>query len=172
VRRRARCEVRFTGSSLRCGCDRTAGKRVPLGSEVPVSGDLSAGSSRDGVLVRVELDGHPSVNPIIIADDRKDQSNAGHPADDGRELLEPLSELPEGHGYSHDEATAAARTLLPDILSYDRTRPAAYPNGSAMTGDVLSARAAYATHRQSTAQGLKRHDDLMAEFPFLGLPNP
>jgi hypothetical protein len=127
---------------------------------------------RDGTLVQVERDGHPSMNPIVIADDQKDRFNSRHPADDVDNYLKPLSELLQQHGYSPDQATAAALTLLPDILHYDRTRPAAYPNGRTLTDDVFSARAAYLSHRQSTPQGVKPHADLLAEFPFLGLPNP
>jgi hypothetical protein len=127
---------------------------------------------RAGTLVQVERDGHPSMNPIVIADDQKDEFNTRHPADDVKNYLKPLSALLQEHGYPPDEATAAALTLLPDILSYDRTRPAAYPNGRALTDDVFSARAAFLTHGQFPSQGLKPHDDLLAEFPFLGLPNP
>jgi hypothetical protein len=31
---------------------------------------------------------------------------------------------------------------------------------------------AFMTHGQATPQGVRPHDDLMAVFPFLGLPNP
>ena len=111
------------------------------------------------------------MNPIVIADESKNEFNAGHPADDVENYLKPLSEFLQGHGYGPDEATEAALTLLPDILKYDRMKPARYPNGRAMTDDVFSARAAYVTHGQFTSQGLKPHDDLLSEFPYLGLPN-
>jgi uncharacterized protein DUF4331 len=164
------------------GEDTFAGKNVlSIALEVP-NDMLSAGPvigawatvsvHRDGLLVQVERDGHPSMNPIVIADDQKDDFNAGHPADDVKNYLTPLSQLLQQHGYPPDEATAAALTLLPDILSYDRARPASYPNGRALTDDVFSARAAYLSHGQSSSQGLRPHGDLQAGFPFLGLPNP
>jgi hypothetical protein len=31
---------------------------------------------------------------------------------------------------------------------------------------------AFMTHGQATPQGVRPHGDLMAEFPYLGLPNP
>ena len=71
-----------------------------------------------------------------------------------------------------DEAKEAALTLLPDILHYDRTRPAHYPNGRVMTDDVFSARMIFMVHGQATPQNIGPHDDLMAVFPFLGKPNP
>jgi hypothetical protein len=66
----------------------------------------------------------------------------------------------------------AALTLLPDILHYDRARPAHYPNGRVMTDDVFSARMIFMVHGQATPQNIGPHDDLMAAFPFLGKPNP
>ena len=35
--------------------------------------------------------------------------------------------------------------VLPDILNYDRTKPATYPNGRILTDDVYSARFAWLT---------------------------
>jgi hypothetical protein len=68
-------------------------------------------------------------------------------------------------------AAAAARIVLPDILRYDRSQPAAYPNGRSLTDDAFSARFAWLTNGKITTTGLKPHDDLLAEFPYLGLPN-
>jgi hypothetical protein len=86
--------------------------------------------------------------------------------------LEPLSQALQRNGYPPDEATAAARTLLPDILRYDPTRPAHYPNGRALTDDVFSTRMIFMTHGRTTPQPVKAHDDLTYRFPFLGTPNP
>ena len=71
-----------------------------------------------------------------------------------------------------NEATAAASALLPDILHYDRTRPAHYPNGRVMTNDVFSARMIFLTHGRANPQAVSPHDDLLAYFPYLGPPNP
>jgi len=127
---------------------------------------------RDGILVPMDRAGNPSFNPILNTDDIKDEFNATDPADDVKNYLQPLSEVLQQHGYSPDEAKAAARTLLPDILHYDRTRPAHYPNGRVPTDDVFSTRMAFMTHGRATPQGAKPHDDMTAAFPFLGTPNP
>jgi hypothetical protein len=127
---------------------------------------------RDGTLVPMDREGNPSFNPILNPNDLKDQFNATDPVDDLKHYLQPLSQTLQQHGYPADEATAAARTLLPDILRYDRTRPAHYPNGRVMTDDVFSARMIFMVHGQATPQAIKPHDDLLAVFPFLGLPNP
>jgi len=127
---------------------------------------------RDGALVPMDREGNPSFNPILNADDIKDQFNATDPVDDVKNYLQPLAETLQRHGYPPDEASAAARTLLPDILHYDRTRPAHYPNGRVMTDDVFSARMIFMVHGQATPQPVKPHDDLLAHFPYLGPPCP
>jgi hypothetical protein len=67
---------------------------------------------------------------------------------------------------------AAVVQVLPDILRYDRTQPATYPNGRILTDDVYSARFAWLSNGKITSAGHTPHDDLLAEFPYLGLPNP
>ncbi|HEX3611257.1 MAG TPA: DUF4331 family protein [Sporichthyaceae bacterium] len=163
------------------GVDTFAGKNVlSIALEVP-NDMLGAGPviglwatvsvRRDGKLVQVERDGHPSMNPIVIADEAKNDFNAGHPADDVQLYLEPLSKLLQEHGYETSAAYSAALTLLPDILGYDRSRPAGYPNGRVLTDDVFAARTAYLTNGKFSSSGVKPHADLRAEFPFLGVPN-
>jgi hypothetical protein len=126
---------------------------------------------RDGELVQVDRGGHPTINPFVNPNDVKDQFNARQPANDVANYLRPWSKLLEENGHTPDEAAAAARIVLPDILRYDRTRPAAYPNGRAVTDDVFSARFAWLTNGKVSSDGLKPHDDLLAEFPYLGPPN-
>lgn len=125
---------------------------------------------RDGMLAQMDREGNPSFNPILNPNDIKDQFNSTNPVDDVKNYLKPLSESLQRHGYPPDEATAAALTLLPDILHYDRTMPAHYPNGRVMTDDVFSARMIFMTHGQATPQSIEPHNDLMAAFPFLGIP--
>jgi hypothetical protein len=127
---------------------------------------------RDGMPVPMDRAGNPSFNPILNANDIKDMFNATEPVDDMKNYLQPLSDTLRQHGYPPDEARAAALTLLPDILHYDRTRPAGYPNGRVMTDDVFSARMIFMVHGRGTPQSIKPHEDLTADFPFLGVPHP
>ncbi len=164
------------------GQDAFAGKNVlSIALEVP-NDMLGAGPEigvwatislrRDGTLVQMDRGGHPTINPFINPDGAKNEYNARHPADDVANQLGPWSKILEAGGYPPDEARAAALTVLPDVLRYDRTQPATYPNGRVLTDDVYSARFAWLTHGKVGPDGLKPHDDLRAEFPFLGLPNP
>ncbi len=143
-----------------------------LGPGPDIGAWITISLRRDGTLVQMDREGNPSFNPILNPDDIKDEFNATDPVDDVSNYLKPLSEMLQRHGYAPDEADAAALTLLPDILHYDRTRPAHYPNGRVMTDDVFSTRMIFMIHGQATPQDVKPHDDLTADFPFLGVPHP
>ena len=143
-----------------------------LGPGPQIGAWVTTSLRRDGILVPMDRGGNPSFNPILNPDDIKDEFNATDPVDDEKNYLQTLAETLQRHGYPPDEATAAARTLLPDILHYDRTRPARYPNGRVMTDDVFSARMIFMVHGQATPQSVGPHDDLLASFPYLGPPNP
>ena len=85
---------------------------------------------KDGKLVQMDRDGHPSLEPFLTPNDLKEQFLADQPANDRDHYLEAWSgTLQEQGGYSPEEADAAALALLPDVLSYDRSLPAVYPNG-------------------------------------------
>jgi hypothetical protein len=143
-----------------------------LGPGPRIGAWITTSLRRDGALVPMDREGNQSFNPILNSDDIKDEFNSTDPADDEKNYLKPLSEVLQRHGYPPDEALAAAGTLLPDILHYDRTMPAHYPNGRVMTDDVFSARMIFMVHGKQKPQGVKPHNDLMAVFPFLGVPHP
>jgi hypothetical protein len=70
-----------------------------------------------------------------------------------------------------EQAREIALIVLPDILRYDRSRPAGYPNGRALTDDAFSARFGWLSNGKIPPQGLKPPDDLTDDFPYLGAPN-
>ena len=141
------------------------------GPEIGVWATISL--RRDGTLVPMDRGGNPTINPFINPDGEKNLYNTRQPADDVANYLGPWSKILENAGgYSPEAAKAAALQVLPDILRYDRTKPATYPNGRILTDDVYSMRFAWLTHGKVPPDGLKPHDDLLAQFPYLGPPNP
>jgi hypothetical protein len=128
---------------------------------------------RDGVLEQLDRGGNPTINPFINPDGEKNLFNSRQPADDVANYLEPWSAiLQNAGGYTPEQAKAAALQVLPDILHYDRTEPATYPNGRVLTDDVYSLRFAWLTNGKVPPSGLKPHDDLLGHFPYLGPPTP
>jgi hypothetical protein len=140
----------------------------------PVIGVWASISRRraDGTLEQLDRGGNPTINPFINPDGEKNLFNSRQPADDVANYLEAWSKiLQNAGGYPPEQARAAAMQVLPDILHYDRTKPAGYPNGRVLTDDVYSIRFAWLSNGKIPASGLKPHDDLMAHFPYLGPPN-
>jgi Domain of unknown function (DUF4331) len=143
-----------------------------LGADPVIGVWASISLRRDGTLTQMDRGGNPTINPFINPDGEKDLYNSRQPADDVANYLGPWSKTLENGGYPPEEARQAALTVLPDILRYDRTKPAAYPNGRVPTDDVYSMRFAWLSHGKVPPTGLKPHDDLMSEFPYLGRPAP
>lgn len=130
---------------------------------------------RDGALVHVDRAGHPSVSSFFNTDETKEEYNASEPVNDRARWLEMFIHL-MGHtgNYTRDEAIAAidAHAILPDMLSFNPSQPAKYPNGRVFTDDVIDYRLAFLSKGDIPPSGLKPHTDLLAEFPYIGTPHP
>jgi hypothetical protein len=142
-----------------------------LGADSMIGVWASISLRRDGTLTQMDRGGNPTINPFINPDGQKDLYNSRQPADDVANYLGPWSKLLESGGYPPEEARQAALTMLPDILRYDRAKPAAYPNGRKLTDDAYSFRFAWLSHGKVPPTGLMPHDDLLSQFPYLGLPH-
>jgi hypothetical protein len=102
----------------------------------------------------------------------RDAYLAGEPADDARFVAGFAHALEHTGGYTPEEARRVAGTLLPEILSYDPTRPASFPdNGRTLTDDAADAFLAVLTNGKVTTDKVGPHGDLLAEFPYLGPPH-
>jgi hypothetical protein len=109
---------------------------------------------------------------IFLPGEERNAYLAAEPVDDGRFVAVFAHSLQHTGGYTPEEARRMARTLLPDILRYDHTRPASYPNnGRTLTDDVLDHFLSILTNGKVTTDGLGAHGDLLTEFPYLGPPH-
>ncbi|MGC0417135.1 DUF4331 family protein [Embleya sp. AB8] len=127
---------------------------------------------RDGELRSVDRGAHPSLTAYFNAEDAKEAYNAGEPAQDWDTYREPWTAALEHFGnYDTAAAEGALRTILPDVLRFDRDRPAGYPNGRTLTDDVTSARLTMLSNGRITSDHIGPHTDLLAGFPYLGAPH-
>ena len=109
---------------------------------------------------------------VFLVGTERDAYLTGEPADDDRFISVFAHALEHTGGYAPEEAKRAARTLLPDVLSYDPTRPASFPsNGRTLTDDAGDAFVAIFTNGKVTEDKVGPHGDLLPEFPYVGPPH-
>jgi len=120
--------------------------------------------------IQVERGARPAQAVILV--EERDAYLAGEPADDGRFLAGFAHALEHTGGYPLPEARQVAATLLPDVLSYDPTRPASFPdNGRTLTDDAFDSFIRVLTNGRVTEDRVGPHDDLLPEFPYVGPPH-
>ncbi len=124
-----------------------------------------------GSWVQADRGARASQTPFLSGE-QNEAYRAGKPADDARFVAVFAHALEHTGGYTPEEATRVAATLLPDLLRYDPTRPARYPdNGRALTDDAVDLFLAILTNGKVTTDNIGPHGDLLAEFPYLGPPH-
>jgi hypothetical protein len=74
-------------------------------------------------------------------------------------------------GYRPGTYTGATRRPERDDGAVTSFAPEPQRSGRVLTDDVFSARFAWPTHGKITSDGLKPHDDLLAELPYLVPPD-
>jgi hypothetical protein len=109
---------------------------------------------------------------VFLVGSERDDYHAGEPANDDRFIAVFAHALEHAGGYAPEDARRVATTLLPDMLFYDPTRPASFPdNGRTLTDDAADAFLAVLTNGKVTGDKVGPHTDLLTEFPYLGPPH-
>ena len=142
-----------------------------LGADSAIGVWATVSVRRDGALVQVDRGGHPTINPFINPNNVKNQYNLRQPADDLANYLAAVVQAAGRQRLLVQQAeAAAARSCCPTSCA---TTAAARPLPQRPGPDRRRVQRPLrlADQRQGRPQGLKPHDDLLAEFPFLGPPN-
>jgi hypothetical protein len=125
----------------------------------------------NGTWIQADRGARPS-QAVFLPGDAREAYLAAEPADDARFIPAFAHSLEHTGGYAPLDARQIAATLLPDIMHFDPTRPASYPdNGRALTDDVLDQFLSVLTNGKVKSDGVGPHQDLLAEFPYLGPPH-
>ncbi len=141
-------------------------KEVSLWARTLIGADGDGGG-----WVQVDRGARASQVPFL-AGEQNEAYRAGEPTDDARFIEIFAHSIEHIGGLAPDEARRAAGKLLPDLLRYDPTRPASYPhNGRRLSDDAVDAFLAIITNGKVTGDKVGPHDDLLAEFPYLGQPH-
>ena len=76
-----------------------------------------------------------------------------------------------GTDYTTAQAQGLANVLLPDILTYDTSKPASFLNGRALRDDVIDIELGIVTNGVVKSDGVGPHNDYLSSFPYLGNPH-
>jgi hypothetical protein len=124
-----------------------------------------------GKWVQADRGARPNQTPFL-AGEQNAAYLAAEPTEDARFVPVFAHALEHTGGYTPAEATRVAGTLLPDVLHYDPTRPASYPdNGRALTDDVVDFFLRLLTNGKVTGDNVGPHRDLLSQFPYVGAPH-
>jgi hypothetical protein len=119
---------------------------------------------------QVERGARPAQSVILV--EERDAYLGGEPATDGRFLASFAHALEHTGGYTSAEAKRVAATLLPDILPYDSSRPASFPDsGRTLTDDAFDSFMRVLTNGKVNGDNVGPHGDLLLEFPYVGPPH-
>lgn len=168
------------------GQDTFAGTNVSgIVLEVPSSelngADTNIGIQATTVVGGVQIDrvGRPAITTALIGDSaRKDDFNAGNPADDFAEFGAEVNAAIAGLS---DQANADALTpiLLPDLLTFDTSDASGFLNGRRLDDDVIDAELGLLTAGGLTSDGASLDANgadqngvaFLGVFPYLGPAN-
>src|SRR5208283_3359864 len=124
-----------------------------------------------GKLVQADRGARSNQTPFL-AGEQNAAYLAAEPADDARFVPVFAHALEHTGGYTPAEATRVAGTLLPDVLHFDPTLPASYPeNDRSLTDDVVDFFLPLLTNGKVTQDKVGPHKDLLASFPYIGPPH-
>jgi Domain of unknown function (DUF4331) len=124
-----------------------------------------------GSWVQADRGARPSQS-VFLTGDQKAAYLAAEPADDVRFIAVFAHSLEHTGGYTPEEAKRVAATILPDILPFNPSLLAAYPtNGRTLTDDVMDGFIALLTNGKVRTDDVRPHEDLLAEFPYVGAPH-
>jgi hypothetical protein len=127
---------------------------------------------KGGDWVQADRGAKPQQSVFFCPGEEKTAYLGGEPSTDARFVDSFAHVLEHAGGYSSEDATRVAGSLLPDVLAYDPALPVAYPkNGRALTDDVTDHFMGVFTNGKAGVDGVGPHSDLLDEFPHVGPPH-
>ncbi len=122
---------------------------------------------------QIDREGRPAVNTAAIPTPYKDVFNEGTPVTDSV-LFTPamIQDITELYGVSVSYALGLTEILLPDVLTIDVSKPAAFPNGRTLTDDVIDTEFKLLTAGALRSDRVDNDSVFTNSFPYLGAPQP
>jgi hypothetical protein len=138
-------------------------------SDFEASSSTAAGvwavTSKSGAVI--DRMGRPAIATVFIPADQKDNFNNTKPANDVASWKTTVVAALNGLGSDPKLADA----LLPDILTFDTSKPLNFLNGRALTDDVIDAELQLITGNSAATDSVSNDSTFLSVFPYLGSPN-
>ena len=142
--------------------------------EVPASGFLASGKTAAGVWAVtskggsvIDRMGRPAIATVFIPADKKDAFNNTKPVDD----LAMWKDTVVAGLNSLKSDPKLADALLPDILTFDTSKPWGFLNGRQLPDDVIDAELQLITGSSAASDNVANDSTFLGAFPFVGNPN-
>lgn len=142
--------------------------------ELPASDFLASGKTAAGVWAVtskggsvIDRMGRPAIATVFIPADKKDDFNNTKPADD---VAMWKSTLVAGLNGLHSDPKLAD-ALLPDILTFDTSKPWGFLNGRQLQDDVIDGELQLITGNSAATDSVANDSTFSKDFPFVGSPN-
>jgi hypothetical protein len=128
-------------------------------------------ANQDGKWVQADRGARPQQTPFLSGEENAAYL-AAEPASDARFVAVFAHALEHAGGYTPEDAKRVAATLLPDILFYNPSRPASFPNnGRSLTDDVVDVFIPILTNGKVKGDKVGPHSDVLGAFPYVGAPH-
>jgi hypothetical protein len=121
---------------------------------------------------QIDRMGRPFINVVYTEGEEKNTFNHIEPTHDRELFASKFANRLASFGRRPEDARQIALTLLPDILDYDYSSTAGYPNGRNLRDDVIDFQLAVLTNGTVTEDKVGPHHDLLETFPYVGPPHP
>ena len=144
-----------------------------LGAAAPIGIWARTMARVHGRATQADQMGHPLINAVYNQTDAdRAEFNRTPPVRQVAVFLARFVATFRSFGYGEADARELAAGLLPDVLPYDASSLAGYPNGRRLTDDILDLRISVVTMGKVITDRVGPHTDLLDEFPYLGAPHP
>jgi hypothetical protein len=116
--------------------------------------------------------GRPAINTVFIPPAEKDAFNFGQPVNDQANFRSFVVNTLLALGNTSARANALADFLLPDVLTFDTSSSAGFPNGRRLADDVIDIELNLISNGAITTDCVANDSTFSNKFPYLGNPNP
>ena len=126
-------------------------------------------ASTNADATRIDRMGRPAINTVFNHGEDKNRFNAGDPVNDWRDFGSSFVSTLTTLGAA--DPNGLAHFLLPDILTYDTSSSAGFPNGRRLSDDVIDTELSLITNGKITGDCVGNDSTFSNTFPYLGSPN-